>query len=108
MKTYLSGSRKQVGTRMFCGLLVFLAMISLGFASPAFSGDIQKLKGVVEKISGKDIVLGGERYDVAGVPVKGVPGMRRSGATVRRGDKVELSLQDGKVIFLRNLGPVLQ
>ncbi|NNG47941.1 MAG: DUF4179 domain-containing protein [Deltaproteobacteria bacterium] len=108
MVNILSGSKHRWGKGLIASVTVILTVISLGFASPAFSGDIQILKGVVERISGRHIVLGGERYDVAGVPVKGYPGMRRSGATVRRGDKVELSLQEGKVIFLRNLGPVLQ
>jgi hypothetical protein len=108
MKTYLSGSGKRAGTRMFRGLIVFLATISLGFASPVISGDIQVVKGVVERISGKYIVLSGERYDVTGVPVEGHPGKKRSRAVIRGGDKVELSLQGGKVISLRNFGPVLQ
>ncbi len=108
MKTCLSGSRKRSGTRMFCGLLVFLGLTALGIASPAFSGDIQVVKGVVERISGRYIIVAGERYDIEGVPVTVHPGKRRSGAVPGGGDMVELSLREGKVISLRNLGPVLQ
>jgi len=108
MKPNESRSRAWSGSVIFSGILAFLAVIGLGSAGPAFSGDVHVVKGVVERISGRYIVLAGERYDIAGAPVTAHPGKRRSGAAIRGGDKVELSLQEGRVISLRNLGPVLQ
>ncbi|MGA6992762.1 MAG: hypothetical protein WBX50_02575 [Candidatus Deferrimicrobiaceae bacterium] len=109
MKNDITGHRRRWYRGMIAGVTVFLVATSLGLAGPAFSGDLRVVNGVVNNVSGNHILLDGEPYDVAGVPViaKG-SGNRGKKAGIGQGDMVELSLRDGKVVSIRNFGAVLQ
>ena len=90
-------------------LLVLLAVTALGLAGPAFSGDVQVANGVVDRVVGRKILLNGKVYDVGGAPVivkrTGTQGKKTG---IEQGDMVELSIEDGKVLTVRDYGPVLQ
>jgi len=104
-----SGCKYRWGKRLIASVTVILAVISLGLASPVFSADIQVINGVVNKVTGRHILLDGNPYDIAGVPVTMKnPGKRMKEAGIRQGDMIELSIQRGKVVSIRDFGPVLQ
>ncbi|MGA7105337.1 MAG: hypothetical protein WBX49_08330 [Candidatus Deferrimicrobiaceae bacterium] len=109
MKNNRTGNKRRWYRGMIASVTVFLVAISLGLAGPAFSGDLRVVNGFVNSVSGNSILLDGKQYDVAGVPVI----MKNSGnrgrkAGIGQGDTVELSLRDGKVVSIKNYGPVLQ
>ena len=109
MKINLAGEKRHWYGGFFAGVAVFLVAISLGLAGPAFSGDLQVINGIVNGVSGKYIIMDGKQYDVAGVPVVAKGSKNRGNrAGIGQGDMVWLSLRDGKVVSIRNYGPVLQ
>ncbi len=109
MDNVLSGRRHRWGKGLIASVTVLLAVISLGLAGPVFSADIQVVNGVVNKVSGGHILLDGKQYDVAGVHVTmKSPGKRMKKAGIEQGDTIELSIQGGKIVSIRNFGPMLQ
>ena len=109
MKNNLTGDKRRWYRGMITGVTVFLVAVSLGLAGPAFSGDLRVVNGIVNRVSGNYILLDGKQYDVAGVPViTKNSGNRGKKAGIGQGDMVELSLRDGKVVSIKNYGPVLQ
>ena len=109
MKNNLTGHKRRWYRGMITSVAVFLVAISLGLAGAAFSGDLRVVNGVVNRVSGNSILLDGEQYDVAGVPVIAKDsGNRGKKDGIGQGDRVELSLQNGKVVSIKNYGPVLQ
>jgi hypothetical protein len=109
MRIDLAGEKRRWYGGMIAGVTAFLVAISLGLAGPAFSDDLRVINGIVNGVSGKYIIMDGEKYDVAGVPVI-TKGSRNRGNRegIGQGDMVWLSLRDGKVVSIRNYGPVLQ
>jgi len=109
MKIHLAGEKRHWYGGMITGMTVFLVAITLGLASPAFSGDLQVINGIVNGVSGKYIIMDGKQYEVAGVPVI-TKGSRNRGnkAGIGQGDMVYVSRQDGKVVSIRNYGSALQ
>ena len=105
MKIGLAGAKRHWYGGMIAGVTVFLVAISLGLAGPAFSDDLRVINGIVNGVSGKYIIMDGEKYDVAGVPVI-TKGSRNRGNRegIGQGDMVWLSLRDGKVVSIRNYG----
>jgi hypothetical protein len=109
MKIYLTGDKRRWCGGMIAGVTVFLVAISLVLAVPAFSDDLRVVNGTVNGMSGKYMLLDGVQYDVAGVPVIMKDSRHRGEkGTIGQGDMVWLSLRDGKVVFIRNYGRVLQ
>jgi hypothetical protein len=109
MKIFHAGEKRHWCGGMIAGVTVFLFAVSLGLAGPAFSDDLRVINGIVNGVSGKYIIMDGKQYDVAGVPVI-TKDSRNHGkkAGIGQGDMVWLSLRDGKVVSIRNYGPVLQ
>jgi len=109
MKNNITGHKRRWYRGMITSVMVFLLAISLGLVGPAFSGDLRVVNGVVNRVSGKYIHMDGKQYDVAGVPVIMKNSRnRRKQVGIGPGDTVELSLRDGKIVSIRNYGPVLQ
>ena len=109
MVNILSNHNHRWGMRWIASVTAILALISLGFAGTAFSADVQVVNGVVNQVTERHILLDGNRYDVAGIPVTmKIRGKRMKEGSIQRGDMVELSIQGGKIVSIRDFGPVLQ
>lgn len=109
MGNILSGRKHRWGKGLIASVTVILAVISLGLAGPVFSADTQVVNGIVNQVSGRHILLDGKKYDVAGVPVTMKnPGKRMKKAGIEQGDMIELSIQGGKIVSIRDFGPMLQ
>lgn len=110
MGAIVSGQRGRSGKRGMRGILVvLLAGTSIVLAGPAFSGEILVVNGVVDRVVGKQILLNGNVYVVGGVPVvMKRPGTQTEKGGIEQGDMVYLSIEDGKVVSVRDYGPVPQ
>ncbi len=110
MNAIVSGHRDRPEKRGIGRILLFLlAATSLGLAGPAFSGDVEVVNGVVNRVDGRQIVLDGRVYDVGGAPViVKRSGTQREKAGIEPGDRVDLSIEDGKVVSVQNYGPLPQ
>ncbi len=110
MRAIVSGQRNRSGKRGRMTIhLVLLAGIFFGLSGPAFSGEILVVNGVVDRVSGRQIYLNGKAYDIGNAPVivKG-SGTQMQKAGIEQGDRVDLSIEDGKVVSVRDYGPLPQ
>lgn len=109
MQSVHNAVRGRCGARWAGAALVLVFACLLVFPGSAASGETRIIKGYVDEVSGRYLVISGTRYDVAGVPVvRRPPAPPDRKVAVGQGEKVELTIRDGKVVLIRDLGTMLR
>jgi len=90
----------RVGTRAVMFLLAVMVVSMLWGPRPGQAADLRIVTGSVKSVSATELEVGGQTYNISGVPIRTATRQPVSSSQLAPGTKVDLHFRGGKLVLV--------